>query len=240
MGRILIGNIKGPKGDPGEKGDIGIQGIPGPQGPTGEVDENTPITFSESLSRKNLNSGESISALFGNIKKWFSDLDAGAISALIGNNLTTNRALISDRNGKVVADALVTATELGYLAGLKSNIQNQIDSLNSNIIENEGKLQYINAPTDSTLVQDGFLYISFSKYGKYNKSTLFRQPSGESYLNCPTILSGKEFIGMREVIYYGEKNILVRLIEMFPVAGRIWNNFYNSGTWSGWKSITPS
>ncbi len=40
-------------------------------------------------------------------------------------NLTANRALISDSSGKVTVSS-TTSTELGYLAGATSNIQNQI------------------------------------------------------------------------------------------------------------------
>ena len=47
--------------------------------------------------------------------------------------LTRSRALISDSSGHPAASA-VTSTELGYLDGATSNIQSQINSLNSNFI----------------------------------------------------------------------------------------------------------
>ena len=41
-------------------------------------------------------------------------------------NLTTSRALVSDRSGDVsVSD--VTSTEIGHLDGVSSNIQTQLD-----------------------------------------------------------------------------------------------------------------
>lgn len=50
----------------------------------------------------------------------------GGASTITTSNLTTNRALVSDGNGKVaVAD--VTSTELGYLDGVTSNIQTQLN-----------------------------------------------------------------------------------------------------------------
>ncbi len=52
----------------------------------------------------------------------------GAISGLLYNNLTANRALVSSAAGKITQSA-VTATELGYLSGVTSNIQDQIDAL---------------------------------------------------------------------------------------------------------------
>lgn len=50
----------------------------------------------------------------------------GAASTVTLNNLTTNRVLISDANGKISISP-VTSTELGYLSGAKSNIQQQVD-----------------------------------------------------------------------------------------------------------------
>ena len=46
--------------------------------------------------------------------------------------LTGSRALVSDSSGHPAVSA-VTSTELGYLDGAKSNIQSQINTLNSNL-----------------------------------------------------------------------------------------------------------
>ena len=51
----------------------------------------------------------------------------GAVSTIKDNNLTASRALVSDANGKVAVSA-VTSTELGYLDGVTSNIQTQLNS----------------------------------------------------------------------------------------------------------------
>lgn len=50
----------------------------------------------------------------------------GGASTIASSNLTANRALVSNANGKVGV-SLVTATELGYLDGVTSNIQDQLD-----------------------------------------------------------------------------------------------------------------
>ena len=49
----------------------------------------------------------------------------GGASTITGSNLTTNRALISDDNGKVAVSP-VTNTELSYLDGVTSNVQTQL------------------------------------------------------------------------------------------------------------------
>ena len=55
---------------------------------------------------------------------------AGAVSTITTDNLTASRALASDGSGKVAVSA-VTSTELGYLDGVTSAIQTQIDSKSS-------------------------------------------------------------------------------------------------------------
>lgn len=55
------------------------------------------------------------------------DVIDGAASTITDSNLTANRALISNGSGKVDVSA-VTSTELGYLDGVTSNIQTQLNS----------------------------------------------------------------------------------------------------------------
>ena len=50
----------------------------------------------------------------------------GGATTITGSNLTTNRALISNGSGKVTVSA-VTSTELGYLDGVTSAIQTQLN-----------------------------------------------------------------------------------------------------------------
>lgn len=50
----------------------------------------------------------------------------GGASSIVTANLTANRALISDASGKVATNA-VTSTELGYLSGVTSAIQTQLN-----------------------------------------------------------------------------------------------------------------
>lgn len=50
----------------------------------------------------------------------------GAASTIASQNLTANRALVSNGSGKVAVSA-VTATELGYLDGVTSSVQTQLN-----------------------------------------------------------------------------------------------------------------
>ena len=55
------------------------------------------------------------------------DNRSGAVSTVYKDNLTVSRALSSDGSGKIIVSD-VTSTELGYLDGVTSAIQTQIDS----------------------------------------------------------------------------------------------------------------
>ena len=52
----------------------------------------------------------------------------GAASSVTSANLAVSSALVSDASGKIAASSTVSATELGYLNGVTSAIQNQLDS----------------------------------------------------------------------------------------------------------------
>lgn len=55
------------------------------------------------------------------------DAIVGAASTVTSSDLTANRVLLSNSSGKIAASA-VTSTELGYLDGVTSNIQTQLNN----------------------------------------------------------------------------------------------------------------
>ncbi|MBS4041400.1 MAG: siphovirus ReqiPepy6 Gp37-like family protein, partial [Flavobacteriales bacterium] len=56
----------------------------------------------------------------------------GAASTVVSSNLTVNRAVISDASGKI-AVSVATSTELGYLSGVSSNLQTQLNGKQATI-----------------------------------------------------------------------------------------------------------
>lgn len=76
---------------------------------------------------------QDITALKGNVTTLTNALGSkqdkivGGASTITDDNLTANRALVSDGNGKV-AVSNVTSTELGYLDGVTSNVQTQLNN----------------------------------------------------------------------------------------------------------------
>lgn len=57
----------------------------------------------------------------------------GAASTIVSSNLTASRALISNSSGKVAVSA-VTSTELGYLDGVTSAIQTQLNNKQATLV----------------------------------------------------------------------------------------------------------
>jgi hypothetical protein len=60
---------------------------------------------------------------------------AGAISSVLTSDLTVSRALASDGSGKIAVSD-ITSTELGYLDGVTSAIQTQLDAIESRRLAN--------------------------------------------------------------------------------------------------------
>ncbi len=67
------------------------------------------------------------------------DKITGAATTITNDNLTANCALISDVNGKVAASS-VTSTELGYINGITSDVQAQLNSkaIDSDVVHKTG------------------------------------------------------------------------------------------------------
>lgn len=82
------------------------------------------------------------------------DADINASAAITLSKLaalSTNKALVSDGSG-VVSASSVTATELGYLSGVTSAIQTQIDNLSSSVNTWEWQESALDYVTDNTAV----------------------------------------------------------------------------------------
>lgn len=78
------------------------------------------------------------------------NLITGAGSTITTTNLTANKVLISDSEGKV-SNASISATELGRLSGVTGNVQTQINNvkkwtkaLDINLPDNDTRYNYIN------------------------------------------------------------------------------------------------
>lgn len=100
------------------------------------------------------------------------DKIAGGASTITDDNLTANRALVSSASGKVAASA-VTSTELGYLDGVTSNVQTQLDK----------KLE--SAPVTSVNAKTGAVTLGASDVGAVATSDV-TQTLGTSTTKVPS------------------------------------------------------
>ena len=96
----------------------------------------------------------------------------GGASTITGDNLTANRALVSNGSGKVAVSA-VTATELGYLDGVTSNIQTQLNK----------KLE--SAPVTSVNTKTGAVVLTATDVGAVS-TTDVTQTLGTSTTKVPS------------------------------------------------------
>lgn len=77
-----------------------------------------------------------LNGLTDNIQTQFSgkqDIITGAATTIDTENLTASRALVSDGSGKVAVSS-VTSTELGYVSGVTSAVQTQVDTKTAKLI----------------------------------------------------------------------------------------------------------
>ena len=77
----------------------------------------------------------------------------GAISNIINTNLSGGYALISNNSGKIAILSSVTSTELGYLDGVTSNIQNQINDIKNTAAASATKVAV-------TAKNSGYIYLT--------------------------------------------------------------------------------
>lgn len=100
------------------------------------------------------------------------DKITGGASTITDDNLTANRALVSNGSGKVAA-SVVTATELGYLDGVTSNIQTQLNK----------KLE--SAPVTSVNAKTGAVVLGASDVGAVSTADV-TQTLGTSTTKVPS------------------------------------------------------
>ena len=155
-----------------------------------------------------------------------------------------NKALTVD---DIVNNFTTTIAGKALDARAGKTLDEKIEGVKSDVTELNGKTEKLQAhelciPGDTTNAppNNKFLNISLKdRFNAVNRCHYFRQPNGTAFEGCPTPLKAQEFIGYREVYWYSTINVMVKLIEFYPMHGRVWTNFYNNGTWTGWKSIMP-
>lgn len=78
----------------------------------------------------------------------------GAASTITSSNLTASQTLVSDSSGKVATSA-ITATELGQLSGISSNVQTQLNAKQATVTGAATTITSSNLTTSRALASDG-------------------------------------------------------------------------------------
>lgn len=117
-GHILVGNVSNQPADVAMTGDITITNAGVTSVGAGKIVDSQ-VNASAAIAWSKLATGTPY--------RWLT-LDSGGV--IVGTGVTASKAIISDSNGLPSASS-VTATELGYVAGVTSAIQTQINALNS-------------------------------------------------------------------------------------------------------------
>jgi hypothetical protein len=105
-----------------------------------------------------------------NIQTQFSgkqDIITGAATTIDTENLTASRALVSDGSGKVAVSS-VTSTELGYVSGVTSAVQTQVDSKTAKLITTNRQTATANnltIPLNSSVAFPTGTQILLAQYG---------------------------------------------------------------------------
>ena len=146
---------------------------------------------------------DSLNTAIGKLEKGLEEKQAtitGAATTVVSNDLTANRALVSDNSGKISISE-ITATELGYLDGVTANIQNQIDAL-----ENRGRFLSIwNSTTGLPTTNPGTLPYEY-KTGDYFivgfVGTTNYKPTGSAYNGTASTVVETATVAVNDTYYY--------------------------------------
>lgn len=193
----------------------------------GDISEKT-VTFEMASQRAGVESGDTLAVAFGKLAKYCADLKPHVFVDPVNNLLGTDATLpLAATQGKALDEKI---------EGVKADVT-KLNGDTTGLLQRE---LFIPGDTTNAPPNNKFLNISLKeRFNAINRCHYFRQPNGTEFEGCPSVLKGKEFIGYREIYWYSPINVMVQLNEFYPTPGRVWVNFYNSGTWTGWKSVTP-
>ena len=180
---------------------------------------NVIVTFQQAADRAGIESGDSLAVAFGKLAKFFTDIQSYVFGPPVNNLLSTD-------------------TSRPLSAAMGKQLQEAVESINSALLYekfaydttgenfNKNLLLIDTNNTEAIVNQRSFFEITDSTRG--------------DYVNIPSAMPSEGVvIGYRAVYVKSAIHCLVKITECFPVSGRQYFNFYNSGNWDGWKVIQP-
>lgn len=170
------------------------------------------------------------------------DKITGAATTITDDNLTASHALVSDANGKVAVSD-VTSTELGYLDGVTSNVQTQLNKKLETVHDNDmlwgGKnLHGEVSPTDAAMVS----VIGGNKFALCKPQGItieYTNDGGATWVDYEAtektkidVISGISAVGL----YYGKKTESSQIVTADDML-RITVNALNCGVYTSLRKI---
>lgn len=170
------------------------------------------------------------------------DTVVGGASTITEDNLTASRALVSNSSGKVAVSD-VTSTELGYLDGVTSNVQTQLNRKLETVHDNDilwgGKnLSGEVSPTDAAMVS----VIGGNKFALCKPQGItieYTNDGGATWVNYDATEKTKIDLisGISTVeLYYGKKTGSSQIVTADDML-RITVNAFNCGVYTSLRKI---
>ena len=192
-----------------------------------DISEKT-VTFEMASQRAGVESGDSLAVAFGKLEKYCVDLKDHAFADPVNNLLGTD-------------------SKLALAATQGKALDEKIEDVKSDVNELNGKFLYsghCDPVRDGSTFSKNFRIIDLNnRYGIANQNAIFSFDTVDkpNWKNIPNawVSIDDTIIGYREVLYYGNAHVFIKVTEFYPVYGRVHFMFYNSGTWTNWKTITP-
>ena len=151
------------------------------------------------------------------VKDYVLDGITGGASTVVSSNLTASRALISNSSGKVAVSD-VTSTELGYLDGVTSNIQTQLDNM-------------LNIQELGTIIPASADLNDYTTHGTYRVIA----SNASTIVNSPITSSGYKLI----VVNGYSENRCHQFI--LPASGtKLYYRMYSSSVWTDWNNMNDT
>lgn len=209
-------NLKGEKGDTGSISNL--------------ADATVDTIDTVSTEYPDVAAGDKVSTLFGKIKKFLNDLKSkkqdeitGAATTIVSDNLTPSRVAVSGSNGKIGVSN-TTTTELGYVHGVTSAIQTQLD----------GKVETSVFNNQWAMIRPDWVDINFTNVGSIKFAYIGANfkgnaPSGWSSLTQAGGI-GEQFRPISDVI----------ITQVLPDGKRMSLAIYTTGQISMWLSASTS
>ena len=132
-----------------------------------------------------------LSGVGGNIQEQLNGKQAtitGAATSVATNNLSGDKVVVTNSSGKLAAATSISTTELGYLDGVTSNIQTQLNSTAKTFTPGNRTTLGVTLNSSYSMPDDGILMLTIQVGGQTNSTvTVHMVNSGQASASSATL-----------------------------------------------------